>query len=188
MATPKPNWLTHPAFVPVGIALSAMFVIAGLALAYLTFGASGGAQNATELTASNTSLQAYIVGAVNAPGVYILPDGARIHDLVAAARGVRQGADLVRVNLAAPLFDGEEVYVPLVGEPFPDNIGGNGITVNINLASAESLHLQLGISMTTADAIVSYRETHGPFTAVDQLLLVPISRTIYDKIKDLVTV
>ncbi|SRR5579875_1120865 len=182
--------LRHPAFVPVVACLSAAFIMAGLALAFTQSGLGLTVPQATTSQAAQVSgatITAYIVGAVVNPGVYKLPDGSRIGDLLHAAGGPRQGADLVRVNLAALLFDGEEVYVPLIGQPYPDNIG-SGILVNINVASAETMHLQLGISLKTAEKIVAYRQAHGPFTAVDQLLLVPISRSIYDRIKDLVTV
>jgi DNA uptake protein ComE-like DNA-binding protein len=50
------------------------------------------------------------------------------------------------------------------------------------------MYAALGITLTTARKIVAYRTAHGDFTAVSQLLLVPISRTVYDRIKDLVTV
>jgi competence protein ComEA len=130
-------------------------------------------------------IQAYILGAVRTPGVYSLPQGARVHDLVAAAGGALQAADLTRVDLAAPVNDGQSVYVPVVGEVVPLVRGGR---INLNSASEYDLHNALGISLTTARKIVAYRAAHGNFTAVSQLLLVPISRSIFDRIKDLVTV
>lgn len=187
----KGSILSHPAFMPVAYALSAALVVAALAF-FFTRGGFGnlGQPSANAASVGQTAqgtLEAYIVGAVLHPGVYRMPNGARIQDLLAAAGGARVGADLVRVNQAAFLFDGEEVYVPLIGEPFPTDVGGI-ILVNINVASAETMHLQLGVSLKTADAIVAYRETHGSFTAINQLLLVPISRAIYDRIKSMVTV
>ena len=184
----RASWLTHPAVVPLGLAVCAMFIIGGLVLAFLPTGGSSTPKLVASTGLNTGTVAAYIVGAVNHSGVYTLPNGSRITDLLSAAGGARQGADLVRVNLAALLFDGEEIYVPLIGEPYPDNVNGNGIQVNINLATAETMHLQLGLSLKTADAIVTYRQTHGDFTSVDQLLLVPISRSIYDRIKALVTV
>jgi competence protein ComEA len=187
----KSSIIAHPAFVPVAYALSAALVIAGLAFFFTRAGFGGPSQSAQNGSSvglgTQGALEAYIVGAVMHPGVYHMPNGARIQDLLKAAGGSRLGADLVRVNLAAFLFDGEEVYVPLIGEPFPTDIGGI-IMVNINVASAETMHLQLGISLKTADKIVTYRQTHGSFTSVAQLLLVPISRSIYDRIKSMVTV
>lgn len=131
------------------------------------------------------SITAYILGAVTKPGVYMLASGARVEALVTAAGGALPVADLTRVDLAARVNDGQEVYVPRVGEKVPVTIGGK---VNINVASADDLHNALGISRTIAQRIVTYRATHGPFSAVSQLLLVPISQSTYDKIKGLVTV
>lgn len=187
----KGSFFSQPAFMSVAYALSAALVVAALAFFFTRVGFGNLVQTAPTgtsvgLTAQGT-LEAYIVGAVQHPGVYRMPNGARIQDLLVAAGGAREGADLVRVNQAAFLFDGEEVYVPLIGEPFPTDVGGI-ILVNINVASAETMHLQLGVSLKTADAIVAYRLTHGSFTAIDQLLLVPISRSIYDRIKSMVTV
>ena len=135
--------------------------------------------------ASATTIEAYVLGAVVSPGVYTLPAGARVNDLVADAGGLTANADEARVDLAARLADGQEVYVPAVGEQVPLMIGGK---VDINLASDQELHDALGISLTIARRIITYRATHGPFTAVSQLLLAPISRTTYDRIKDLVTI
>ena len=136
-------------------------------------------------TTSDATIQAYVLGAVRRPGVYTLPDGARTHDLIAVAGGALTTADLSQLNLAAALHDGQSVYVPVVGEALPLERGGK---VDLNVATAEQLHNALGISLTEARRIVAYRASHGSFTAVSQLLLVPVSRTIYGRIKDLVVV
>jgi competence protein ComEA len=136
-------------------------------------------------TGPSATIQAYVLGAVRHPGVYALPQGARVHDLIALAGGASPEADLTRVNLASAVSDGQSVYVPAVGEQVPLEAGGK---LNINAASAEDLHHALGLSLTESRKIVNYRTAHGNFTAVSQLLLVPISRATYDKIKDLVTV
>jgi competence protein ComEA len=143
----------------------------------------------------------YIVGAVRHPGIYRLPVGARIYQLLQAAGGPLPEANLVTLNLAAVLHDGEEIYVARVGE-IPPLIGNGGSTldsssaatpaaasapVNINIASVDELRQRLHVSATTAQNIVNYRLQHGPYTAVEQLLQV-VSRSIYDRIKNLVTV
>lgn len=131
------------------------------------------------------TIQVYVLGAVVLPGVYLLSPDARVHDLITAAGGSTRDADLTRVSLAAPLNDGQSVYVPHTGETVPLLIGGK---VALNVASEQDLRHALGISLDIARRIVAYRTAHGQFTAVSQLLLVPISRSTYDKIKDLVTV
>lgn len=43
--------------------------------------------------------------------------------------------------------------------------------VNLNMADAETLTRELkGIGATKAKAIIEYREAHGPFSSVDELL------------------
>jgi competence protein ComEA len=183
------------AFVPIGLGLGLMLVAAtGVQLA-ARWGWALPAPWQTRphtiqitgpgVDQASTTIQAYILGAVEAPGVYTLDEGARVGDLVQAAGGLLPEADAARVNLAARVADGQEIYVPRVGEVVPPDLTG---LVNLNTASAQELHDALGISLDVARRIVAYRETHGSFTAVSQLLLVPISRTTYDRIKDLVTV
>ena len=158
---------------------------------------SGNVNTSSPLTTSG-SLHIYIVGAIKHPGVYILPSGARVYLLLQAAGGPLPNADLVALNLAAPLSDGEEVYVTRIGEKPPSYLGGvpgpgtNGSTnagqlVNINTASVDEMRQNLHISSTTAQAIINYRQQNGPFTSIDQLQLV-VSKTIYSKIKGLVTI
>jgi competence protein ComEA len=142
-------------------------------------------------------MHVYVVGAVKHPGVYALANDARVYDLVQAAGGVRPEANLVALNLAAKLMDGQEVYVAMVGEVAPTCLGGisaSGTTtggvsqlVNINTANVDELQKQLHISSKVASAIVSYRVQHGPYSSVDQLAQV-VSKAIYDKIKSTVTV
>ncbi|MEO8954474.1 MAG: ComEA family DNA-binding protein [Ktedonobacteraceae bacterium] len=168
------------------------------------FGTSASAINNTSST-SGGSIRVYIVGAVKNPGVYTLGINARVYDLLQAAGGPQTKADLVTLNLAAKLTDGEEVYVTLVGEVPPTYLGGvpgpgstsgtpnasgtatTGQLVNINTASADDMRLNLHVSSTTAQNIVNFRLQHGPYTSVDQLLQV-VSKSIYDKIKGQVTV
>lgn len=182
--------LSHPAFKPVALSLSAALMAASIVLVLVQVRATIGVAPGSSTATSNAggTIAAYVVGAVNHPGVYHLATTARMQDLIAAAGGALPDADLVRVNLAAPLFDGEEAYIPRIGEAYPVTTNAAGVLVNINLASATTLHTQLGLTTKTASAIVTYRQQHGPFTAIDQLLLVPISRAIYDRIKDLVSI
>ncbi len=165
---------------------------------------SSSKSSVTTNTAVNSSgdIQVYILGAVVHPGVYTLPPDARVYQLLLAAGGPLPKANLVALNLAAKLNDGQEIYVTSGGESPPtvsgslsdtsassSSIGSssNQSLVNINTASADEMRQKLSISSKTAQSIVSYRQQHGPFTSVDQLLQV-VSKSIYDKIKDKVTV
>jgi competence protein ComEA len=137
------------------------------------------------LAATPQPLEAYVLGAVLRPGVYAMHGGARVRELVVAAGGLLDNADITRVDLAAQLVDGQSVYVPRLGEKLPLELGGK---VDLNSATASELHNAPGITTSVAGHIVAYRVKHGRFTAVSQLLLVPVSKITYDRIKDLVTV
>ena len=161
---------------------------------------STGSNTRTTPSSDNGNIQVYIVGAVKNPGVYTLPAGARVYALLQAAGGPLPKANLVALNLAAKLTDGEEVYVTLIGEQPPTYLGGvpgsgsgtpksssTGQQVNINTATADELRQNLHISSTTAQNIVNYRLQHGPYSSIDQLLQV-VSKTIYNRIKDQITI
>lgn len=150
-------------------------------------------------TAGSTTIQVYVVGAVKNPGIYTLDANARVYQLLKAAGGPLPEANLVALNLAAKLSDGQEVYVIKIGETPPtyqggvpgisSQAGGNTIDnlTNINTASNEELRATLHVSSTTAQHIIDYRTNHGLYTSVDELLQV-VSKAIYDKIKDEVTI
>ena len=133
----------------------------------------------------NQQIEGYMLGAVLRPGVYRLHGGARVRELVEAAGGLLDNADITRIDLAALLADGQAVYVPRLGEQVPLQLGGK---LNLNVASETDLHNALGITMSIARKIVAYRAAHGSFTSVSQLLLVPVSQATYDRIRDLVTI
>lgn len=126
----------------------------------------------------------HVAGAVGRPGVVRLAAGARVVDAVDAAGGAAADADLDALNLAALATDGQQVYVPRVGEAG----GGASTTVaaaaaetppsassplDLNSADVVALDALPGVGPATASAIVAYRDEHGPFVAVDQLLDVP---------------
>jgi competence protein ComEA len=153
---------------------------------------------ASTTTAAPEVLVVHVAGAVVAPGLHELPPGARVADAVDAARGLTPQADGARINLAAPVVDGERVYVLAVGEQepavavgsssAPDASQGTG-PVDLNTADAEALESLPGIGPSTAAAIIQHRAEVGAFTSVDQLLDVPgIGEAKLEALRDLVTV
>ena len=142
-----------------------------------------------------TMLFVQAAGAVVTPGVYRVAVDARVIDVIDAAGGLSPGADPDRLALAAKVTDGERVYVPSVGESVPPApSGGSAAAVNegpvdLNTADEHQLDALPGIGPATAAAIVAYRESHGPFRSVDQLLDVRgIGPAKLDQLADLVTV
>jgi competence protein ComEA len=132
-------------------------------------------------------------GAIARPGVYRLPTGTRVDDLVRAAGGFAPDADPDRVNLAAVLTDGERVYIPRAGEAVSDVTGGGPTSasqpVDLNTATIDQLDTLPGVGPATAQAIIDYRSQHGRFRSVEDLLNVRgIGRTKLDEIRALVRV
>jgi competence protein ComEA len=138
------------------------------------------------------SILVQAAGAVVSPGVYRLDGDARVVDVIDAAGGLAPGADPNRLSLAAKVSDGERVYVPLVGEALPASPSGAAADsgpIDLNTADEAALDALPGVGPATAKAIVAYRESHGPFTSVDQLLEVRgIGPAKLDQLADLVRV
>jgi competence protein ComEA len=139
------------------------------------------------------ALMVQAAGAVLSPGVYRVPADARVIDVIDAAGGLAPGADADRLALAAKVSDGERVYVPRVGEAVPNAPTGGATEpagpLDLNTASERDLDGLPGVGPATAKAIVTYRESHGRFTSVDQLLEVRgIGPAKLDQLADMVRV
>jgi len=131
-----------------------------------------------------------VVGLVNKPGLVTLAPGARIADAVSAAGGVLDGADMLGLNLARHLADGEQVVVGISTPAGRPNALGSSVSggapaapaapptqtsgvatapLDLNTASAEQFDALPGVGPVTAAAIVAWREANGKFSSVDQL-------------------
>jgi competence protein ComEA len=128
-------------------------------------------------TASHDALVVDVVGAVAHPGLYRLPQGARVADAVRHAGGLTRKADRPAVNLAAPLADGEQVLVAAKGAVVTGASSGGASAppapVSLSTATVEQLDALPGVGPVTAQKIVTYREQHGPFTSVEALDAIP---------------
>ena len=159
-------------------------------------------------------VRVHVTGAVRKPGVYVLGSSDRVVDAVRAAGGAASNADLESINLAQTLLDTEQIYVPRRGLPTsrrkpaprlrpkrlaPSTIPSAGSApggtspstlpsrVNINTATAAQLDALPGVGPTTAKAIISYRQSKGPFAKVEDLLNVPgIGQTKLDAMRGMI--
>jgi competence protein ComEA len=137
-----------------------------------------------------------IAGAVVRPGVYRLPLGSRVGDLVTAAGGPIDGVDAAVLPLAAKVADGQRVYLPKPGEPVSAAAGvsasGSSAAagpVDLNSATVAQLDALPGIGPATAAAIVTYREKNGPFKTIDGLLEIKgLGAAKVDALRELVQV
>lgn len=146
-------------------------------------GSAGGATGAPATPGAGGGLVVDVEGKVRRPGLVKLGSGARVADAVAAAGGPAPGAALIRINLARPLSDGEQVVVPGPNDPLPavgngpgaetgssgSGSGASGGAVDLNAATQSQLDTLPGVGPVLAGRIVAWRTEHGRFSSVDQL-------------------
>lgn len=141
------------------------------------------------------AIVADVAGAVEKPGVYTLPSGSRVGDALVAAGGLAASADRVWVaqmlNLAAPIKDGEKVYIPEKSDnqktQSGQSVGGTesrNTKINVNTASASELDALPGIGAVRAEAIIAarpYQDLH------DLVTKAKIPESVYAQIKDAIS-
>jgi competence protein ComEA len=119
----------------------------------------------------------HVAGAVRDPGVYEIAPGARVVEVIREAGGPTRRADLAALNLAATLEDGQQVLVPEKARPGapapPGGAASADAPVRLSSATPEQLEALDGIGPTLASRIVAWRDAHGGFRTVDDLLDVP---------------
>jgi competence protein ComEA len=171
----------------VAVALAVISAAAGVAMGMSQRVPASGPSTPISNEAAPLGLEVHVGGWVMAPGVITVADGAIVADAIKAAGGFRPGANTDAVNLAAPLSDGQQIIVPGPdGERESAPADGK---VAINRASAQELDALPGVGPVLAERIVSYREEHGPFSTVEDLLQVPgIGESKLASIRDLVSV
>lgn len=154
----------------------------------------------------------HVTGAVHDPAVVTLPAGTRVVDAVAAAGGLTEEADDSSLNLARQLTDGEQLWVGRPGEEPPAGLvppvvaggdgapgtgggagpeegGGPGVPVDLNRATRADLEALPGVGPVTAGKILAWRDEHGGFSVVEELLEVSgIGERTLEQLQPYVTV
>ena len=150
----------------------------------------------------------HITGAVAKEGLYKLKEGARLDDLVKVCGGLKEDADISKINLSMILEDQMRIHILKVGEmmesdidpcrnisnPSP-TIGQSGGSkkdrsgkINLNKASLEELMTLKGIGEKKAQAIIEYREKVKFKSPKDLLEISGIGEKILENIIDQVSV
>lgn len=137
----------------------------------------------------------HVVGAVRAPGLYELAEGARVADAVRRAGGATARADLAGLNLAAPVADGIQILVPRrgpesAGASGPRDAGAGATPAKVSLSSATLAELDAlpGVGPVTAQKILDHRQAHGGFRSVDDLdAIAGIGPARIEQLRELVT-
>jgi competence protein ComEA len=138
-----------------------------------------GRSAASTVAPSPATIVVDVAGWVIRPGVYELRQGDRVIDAVRMAGGAKPGADLTSINLASLLTDGQQIVVPKRGKGGASmpGIGAGGAPgsggsplINLNTATLDQLESLPGIGPALAQRIIDYRQEHGPFRSIDELV------------------
>ncbi len=167
---------------------------------------------ASETAASEAAAicMVHVCGAVNFPGVYELKSGQRIYEAIELAGGFTEAAAKSYLNLALPVSDGMKIEVPdleqarILMEQSGDKVGAevtaaNGKSgqeadqpdarINLNTATKAQLMTLSGIGEIRAEDIIRYREEHGPFEQIEDIMKVSgIKDSAFQRIKNDITV
>ncbi|KZE68443.1 hypothetical protein AWM68_16330 [Fictibacillus phosphorivorans] len=117
-----------------------------------------------------------VQGSVKNPGVYKMRVGDRIVHAIQKAGGFNEQAELRSVNQAMKISDEMIVYVASKGEEYEvqrgeeNNRSQTSDVININSADEALLQTLNGVGPAKAQNIIAYREEHGPFTSLEQLM------------------
>ena len=154
----------------------------------------------------------HVCGAVKAPGVYGLTADSRLFEAIQMAGGLTEEAAGEALNQAQLVEDGSRIYVPTKeeakagmenGGTFAQNAengkteGADGTAagnpaddrVNINTAAKDELMTLPGIGEAKAEAVIRYREEHGGFQKIEDLMEVEgIKEGVFQKVKDQIKV
>ena len=123
-----------------------------------------------------------IKGEIRVPGVYKLEYTSRLYQLVDKAGGLTQNANPEGYNLAELLEDGQVVIIPRFDEEISNDVDTS--LISISSAPLDILTTLPNIGPSTAQAIIDYRETHGDFTQIEEIMNVRgIGLATYDAIK-----
>ncbi|MDD6153955.1 MAG: helix-hairpin-helix domain-containing protein [Eubacteriales bacterium] len=148
-------------------------------------------------------------GAVKNPGVYKVKYGSRVFQVIEKAGGLTKKADTSYINQADKVKDGQKITVGVKGGGLSGQTGsgsgqagssgaagasGSGQAaetglININSAGSDELQKIPGVGPSTAEKIINYRKTNGPFSKKEDIKNVSgIGDKTYEKMKDMITV
>lgn len=137
----------------------------------------------------NETIQVWLEGEVERPGLYALDPSSTVGDLLDLAGGPDNDADVSRLDLTRPVADGAQVVVPARESVARSESDGDPTgPIDINQASAPQLELLPGIGPVLAGRIVDYRDVNGPFASPEQLAEVRgISPSMVEEMRDMLT-
>lgn len=159
-----------------------------------------------ENSSENTQIFIHIAGEVVSPGVYKLEKNSRIKDAIDVAGGLKETADISRVNLVYVLSDGQKINIPkfessenntanninqeiVTFENNSEIAEGKNKKININTATQTEFECLSGIGPSLAAKILKFRQENGKFKSIEDLKNVPgIGESKYSSIENEITV
>jgi competence protein ComEA len=180
----------------VGSSIGLLIGLLAAGLILLVAGPPKGQPVSVLPTARPDNLTIAVIGAVNHPGIVEIPSGGRVSDVIEAAGGLTAEADQNDLNLAALVVDGQKINVRSMEEAatIPTESSRSSAVeipglININTATAEELDSLPGIGPAKAAQIIEYRQNHGPFVTIEDVLKVTgIGPAIFEDIAPLISV
>lgn len=154
---------------------------------------------AVSIPAQEKTIVVEIKGEVKKPDVYILNENAIVKELIEAAGGLTENAELSNINRAKKLQNHELIYIANKNDTNKEinNVSskimgsdnkiqsGNGKKVNINTASLEDLKTLNGVGDSKAKSIIEYREQNGGFKSIEDIKNVTgIGEKMFERIKE----
>lgn len=199
------------------------FIIGGIAIAFIGWNLYNSMSNNSNyetddmLISDNTATKdeeieeekivVHITGEVKKPGVVKLKEGSRIEDIIEAAGGLTEKADISNVNLAYIVEDGVKIRIPseddekTEDESYITEGSGKGVIisnenqsssnniVNINTATQTELEELPGIGPSISSRIVEYRNKNGKFKTIEDIKNVTgIGENKFEKIKEFIKI
>lgn len=131
-----------------------------------------------------------LCGAVARQGVYQVPKGTRVFEVIEKAGGLTDFAAVGVVNQAREAQDGEMIFFPTIEAVETGTYVQSEIVslIPINTASKDELMTLPGIGEAKAASIMAYRETNNGFKSIEEIMEVDgIKDSMYNKIKALIT-
>ncbi|MFH0750151.1 MAG: ComEA family DNA-binding protein [Candidatus Gottesmanbacteria bacterium] len=183
----------HDYRIPViFLVASAVLVIAAVVVFVQTLRASEPIKFSQDAIKQNASESAELVvdvsGAVVHPGIYSMPVGSRIADVINRAGGTSSNIDQdvadKMINRASFVTDGMKIYFPKKENILSEQVKVLSATetiVSVNTSSSTQLDTLPGIGVVTAAKIIENR----PYGSLEELVSKHvISASLLDKLRD----
>jgi len=122
-----------------------------------------------------------VKGEVVNPGVYRVNEDSRIYEVIKLAGGFTGNAQTTDMNLSEKVYD--EMVLEIV-----EFVDKSHNFISLNNASKEELMSLPMLGEAKANSIISYREQHGGFSGVEEVMNVTgIGESIFNAIKDFIS-